>query len=97
MTRTQKINKIIDAASTLNFSEDIEDIEMLSYTGENGRVCEDRFDCIDTTVIPCAVRFIGGTGYPNFSTPLTNLTDESLDTLCGCVLRKKRKKIWCYL
>jgi hypothetical protein len=92
MTRTQKINKIVEAALSLNFSENIEDIEMLSYTGENGRVYEDRFDCIDTTTIPCTVRFIGGTGYPNFSMALTSLTDESLDTLCGCVLRKNAKK-----
>lgn len=92
MTRTQKINKVVEAAINLNFSESIEDIELLSYTGENGRVYEDRFDCIDTTVIPCAVNFIGGTGYPNFSIPIANLTDKSLDTLCGCVLRKNAKK-----
>lgn len=83
MTRTQKINKVIDAALNLNFSENINDIEMLSYTGENGRVYEDRFDCIDTA---STIYFIGSTGYPNFSMPLTSLTDESLDTLCGCVL-----------
>lgn len=89
MTRTQKINKIVEAALNLNFSDRIDDIEMLSYIGEDGRVYEDRFDNIDTTA---AVSFIGGTGYPNFSVPITKLTDESLDTLCGCVLRKNAKK-----
>ena len=92
MTRTQKINKIVEAARNLNFSENIEDIELLSYTGENGRVYEDRFDCIDTTTIPCTVRFIGGTGHPNFSVPITKLTDKSLDNICHCVPRKNAKK-----
>lgn len=96
MTRTQKISKIMEAARSLNFSESIENIEMLSYAGENGKVYEDRFDCIDTTTVPCTVHFIGGTGYPNFSIPLTSLTDESLDTLCGCV-RRKNAKNRCYL
>lgn len=85
MTRTQKINKIAEAAINLNFSESIENIEMLSYTREDGKAYEDRFDCIDTTTTPCTVRFIGGTGYEDFSVPLDRLTEGSMDKLVACI------------
>lgn len=90
--RVNKINNIVEAARNLNFSESIENVELLSYKRENGKVYEDRFDCIDTTTIPTTVRFIGGTSYPNFSVSIANLTDESLDILCGCILRKNGKR-----
>jgi hypothetical protein len=89
MTRHEKINKIFEAARTGNFSDAIDDIDILSYAGENGIVNEDRFDCIDTTTIPCSIRFIGGTGYDNFSVPIDGLTDESIHTLYKCINKKK--------
>ena len=84
MTKADKINRIFDAAIHDKFSDDIDDIEMLSYT-KDGKTYEDRFDYIDTTVIPCSVCFIGGTGYTDFLVPLSNLTDQSLHTLNACI------------
>lgn len=92
MTRHEKINKIMEAARTQNFSEAIDDIDLLSYGGDNGQVCEDRFDCIDTTTFPCSIRFIGGTGYDNFSIPIDGLTNESVNTLYKCINKKKQTK-----
>ena len=89
MTRHEKINKILKAARNGNFSDAIDDIDILSYAGENGMVNEDRFDCIDTTKSPCSIRFIGGTGYDNFSVPIDGLTDESIHTLYKCINKKK--------
>lgn len=88
MTRHEKINKILEAARTFNFSEVIDDIDILSYVGDNGDVYKDRFDYINTTTIPCSIHFIGGTGYNNFSVPITGLTDESVNTLYRCVIKK---------
>lgn len=88
LTKEQKINQIIEAARTLNFSEAIDDIDILSYVGDNGVVYKDRFDYIDTTRIPCSIHFIGGTGYNNFSVPITDLTDDSVNTLYRCVIQK---------
>ena len=89
MTRHEKINKILEAARTGNFSDAIDDIDILSYAGENGTVNEDRFDYIDTTTFPCSIRFIGGTGYDNFSVPIDGLTNESIHTLYKCINKKK--------
>lgn len=88
MTKAQKINQIIEAARTFNFSEAIDDIDILSYVGDDGDVYKDRFDFIDTTRIPCSIYFIGGTGYNSFSVPITDLTDESVNTLYQCVIQK---------
>lgn len=84
MTKADKINRIFDAAIHDKFSDNIDDIEMLSYTID-GKTYEDRFDYIDTTVIPCSVCFISGTGFSDFLVPLSNLTDQSLDTLNACI------------
>ena len=85
MNKTEKINRIVEAANSRNFTDGIEDVEMLSYTSQNGQIETDRFNYIDTTTIPCSVCFIGGTGHPDFSIPLSRLTDESLDDLCACI------------
>ena len=85
MNRTDIINRIIDAALHNNFSDDIDDIEMLSYT-KDGQTYDDRFDYIDTTTIPISLHFIGGTGFSNFCVPLSNLTDQSLDILNACII-----------
>ncbi len=88
LTKEQKINQIIEAARTLNFSEAIDDIDILSYVGDNGVVYKDRFNYIDTTRIPYSIHFIGGTGHNNFSVPITDLTDDSVNTLYRCVIQK---------
>ena len=85
MTRTDKINRIIDAALYNNFSDDIDDIEMLSYT-KDGQTYNDRFDYINTTIFPISIHFIGGTGSSNFCVPLSHLTDQSLDILNACII-----------
>jgi len=85
MTRTDKINRIIDAALYMKFDDSIEDVDILSYT-EDGQTYKDRFDYINTTTFPISVCFIGGTGHPNFSVPLSNLTDQSLDILNACII-----------
>lgn len=85
-----KIAAIIDAATTNGFSDDIDDIDMLSYKvydpkTQEATIWEDRFDFIDTNANFC-VRFIGGTGHGNPSCKITNLTEESIDRLYECVL-----------
>ena len=85
MTRHEKISKILEAARTGNFSDAIDDIDILSYAGENGTVNEDRFDYIDMTTFPCSIHFIGGTGYNNFSVPIDGLTNKSIHTLYKCI------------
>lgn len=89
MTKQEKINAIIDAASKNNFSDSIEEIELLEYfyTDENGdeSTYEDRFDFIDLTTCPVSVWFICGTGYDNLSVPITKLTNGSIDRLFDCI------------
>lgn len=88
-TWTEKLYAIVEAARKQNFTDEIDDIEMLSYTetDERGNVktWEDRFDYIDTTTIPITVRFIGGTGYKKVSCGIGNLTQESIDILYKCI------------
>lgn len=85
MSRTDLINDIIDAALNDKFSDSIDDLETLSYTLEDGKTYTDRFNYIDTTVIPCSACFIGGTDYAEFAVPLSNLTDQSLNDLYDCI------------
>jgi len=85
LTRTTKQFAVLEAAQHQNFSDAIEDIDTLTYTDKDGKVWEDRFDYIDTTVLPCSVRFIAGTGHENPCIPLSSLTDESIDTLYNAI------------
>lgn len=87
MSKADKINRIIDAAIHDKFSDDIDDLETLSYTLEDGKTYTDRFNYIDTTVIPCSACFIGGTNYTEFAVPLSNLTDQSLNDLYDCIVK----------
>ena len=89
MTKQEKINAIIDAARNRNFSDSIEEIELLEYfyTDENGdeSTYEDRFDFIDLTTCPVSVWFICCTGYDNLSVPITKLTNGSINRLFDCI------------
>lgn len=85
LTKQDKHNMIVDAVIDRKFSDEIDNIELLSYTDEKGQVFSDRFDHIDTTTLPMTVRFIGGTGHEDFSVPLDRLTEESLDELVACI------------
>ena len=76
--------KIVEAALHNGFNESVNDIETLSYY-KDGQVFTDRFDHIDTTTTPITVRFIGGTGYEDFSVQLDRLTEGSLDKLVACI------------
>jgi len=91
-TWTGKLNAIIEAARNDGFAEEIEDIDLLSYSKTNDKgekeTFEERFDYIDTTTIPISVHFICGTGYENYSVPIGWLTDESIDELYECVESK---------
>lgn len=92
VTWTDKLNAIIEAARNDGFAEEIEDIDLLSYSKTNDKgekeTFEERFDYIDTTTIPVSVHFICGTGYENYSVPIGWLTDESIDELYECVESK---------
>lgn len=79
------IEKIMAAARGVNFTDDIDDIDVLAYTDKDGNTLEDRFDHIDTTTIPMSVHFIGGTGHKNFNVPIARLTTESLKQLYDCI------------
>lgn len=85
MDRTEMIEKIMAAARAVNFTDEIDDIDVLAYTDKDGNTHEDRFDHIDTTTIPMSVHFIGGTGHKNFNVPIARLTDESLEQLYDCI------------
>ena len=85
LTKQDKHNMIVDAAIYRKFGDEIDNIELLSYTDENGQTFSDRFDHIDTTTLPMTVRFIGGTGHEDFSVSLDRLTEESLDELVACI------------
>ena len=84
-----KIIAIVEAARSQRFTDEIEEIEMLSYTEEdkrgNVKKLENRFDYIDTTTIPVTIRFIGGTGFENVSCSINHLTKESVGLLYNCV------------
>ncbi len=88
-TLTNKVNAIIEAARYDGFTEEIEDIDLLSYVKTNDKgekeTFEERFDYIDATTIPMSVHFICGTGHENYSVPIGWLTDESIDKLYECV------------
>ena len=79
------IEKIMAAARGVNFTDEIDDIDVLAYTDKDGNTHEDRFDHIDTTTIPMSVHFIVGTGRRNFNVPIARLTDESLKQLYDCI------------
>lgn len=79
------IEKIMAAARGVNFTDEIDDIDVLAYTDKDGNTHEDRFDHIDTTTIPMSVHFIGGTGHKDFNIPIARLTDESLEQLYDCI------------
>lgn len=79
------IEKIMAAARGVNFTDEIDDIDVLAYTDKDGNTLEDRFDHIDTTTIPMSVHFIGGTGHKDFNIPIARLTDESLEQLYDCI------------
>lgn len=86
-----KLKAIVEAAKTDGFSDEINDIEILSYKEydsekQKEKIWEDRFDYIDTTTFPISIRFIGGTGYDNLSCSIGNLTEESINRLYECVL-----------
>ncbi len=85
----EKIIAIVEAARSQRFTDEKEEIEMLSYTEENKRgnikTREDRFDYIDTTTIPVTICFIGGTGFENVSCSINQLTKESVDLLYNCI------------
>ena len=87
--KTRKIYAIEDAARFNKFTDEIDEIDMLSYTeqDESGeeRIVEDRFDYIDTTTIPISVHFICGTGHPNRNIPIGFLTEESINKLYACI------------
>ena len=89
ITTTDKKNAVMDAARNHQFTNEIDEIDMLSYTerDENGEehTFEDRFDYIDTTTMPITVHFICGTGYPDRNIPIGCLTDESIDKLYACI------------
>lgn len=85
LTRQDKHNMIVDAAIYHKFSDEIDNIELLSYTDENGQTFSDRFDHINTTTLPMTVRFIGGTGHKDFSVTLDRLTEKSMDELIACI------------
>ena len=79
------IEKVVAAARGTNFTDDIDEIDMLSYTDTDGNTWEDRFDYIDMTMLPACVHFIGGTGHNGFIVPIDRLTTESLKELCDCI------------
>ena len=89
VTLVEKIIAIVEAARSQCFTDEIEEIEMLSYTEEDKRgnikTREDRFDYIDTTTIPVAIRFVGGTGFENVSCSINQLIKESVDLLYNCI------------
>ena len=89
---TDKLLAIIEAAEHHAFSDGIDDIDLLSYKKKNANgqkeTFEERFDYIDTTSIPISVHFICGTGHQNYSVPIMNLTNDSIDKLYECVLNK---------
>ena len=88
---SDKLNAIIKAAKNHQFTDEIDEIDMLSYraTDENGedRIYTDRFDYIDTTTLPVMVHFICGTGYIDQNISIYNLTDESINNLYNCIER----------
>ena len=80
--RKQMIWTVIDAAQHRRIPHDTlqDDDAMLSYRViEDGVVKEyvDEFNGVELSA-PYFVWFIAGTGYENFSIPLSDLTDESL-------------------
>jgi len=87
-----KLESITEAAHNQTFSDEIEDIDLLSYIKKNDKgedeTFEDRFDYIDTTTIPVSVHFICGSGHNNYSVPIGWLTIESIDKLYECVMYK---------
>lgn len=88
MTRSEKINAIIDAARNNNLSDKIDDIDLLEYFHtEHGvaKVFEDRFDFIDVTTCPASIWFICGTGHDNINVPIAKLTDTSIDMIYNCI------------
>ena len=85
MDRTEMIEKIMHAAKGVNFSDEIDEIDMLAYTDKDGNTWEDRFDHIDTTSVPMSIHFIGGTDHKDFNVPIAMLTTESLKELYDCI------------
>ena len=86
-TREEKLYAISDAALNQNFKDEIEDIDILEYADENGRIWEDRFDYIDATTIPITVHFIGGEVNEYFSVPIGRLTKKSVNRLYNMINR----------
>ena len=85
MKKIEKIMAIIEAAQNGNFSDAIDDIDILSYKDENGVVWEDLFDYIDSTQMPVQVCFIAGTGFNDFQVPIHSLTERSINKLFRCI------------
>jgi hypothetical protein len=87
---SDKLNAIIQAAKNHQFTDEIDEIDMLSYTEPNMEkqkddVFEDRFDYIDTATFPFSVHFICGTGHPDRNIALGRLTEESINKLYACI------------
>ena len=83
------LSEVTDAALSRNFSDKIDDIDLLEYyyKDDEGEVStfEDRFDCIDTTTIPASVWFICGTDHEDINVPLSSLTFGSMMQLYNCI------------
>ena len=87
MTKTlqEKLQAILEAVRKQNFSEAIEDIDVLEYTDNDGKKWTDRFDYIDTTTVPCTICFIGNEDNGKLRFPISNLTQKSIDKLYECI------------
>lgn len=89
MEREEKIKAIIEAAKNNNFSDEIDNIELIEYyyTDIYGEVStwEDVFDHIDIDSDVVCVKVICGTGYENLCVPIEDLTDYGVNKLYNCI------------
>lgn len=84
MTKTEKIEAIIEAEKQQKFTDEINDVETLTYT-DGIDTYTDIFNYIDVTGPLCLIYFIAGTGYKTFSIPIWNLNDKSVNELYNCI------------
>ena len=92
MTKQEKINAIIDAARELNFSDSIDDINLIEYydtdTDGNTSTYEDIFYCFDLTTIPVSICVLLHCSInEKHKVPITKLTDASIDRLFDCIIK----------
>lgn len=88
----EKLESIIEAAYNQTFSNEIEKINLLSFSKKNDKgeieVIEEQFDYIHTNMTPVSVHFLYDNGKKGHFIPIKQLTEESIDKLYECVTYK---------